>query len=286
MLERCRRGRASGVVAGLLLSSVACSDAETRPARIGDCNDPACLDARDLPQPSVPSTGVSGGGAGGTAGEGGGSTLAGNVLEVAADLLGTDGLGGVVEVRAPNATLDADEIAGETGPGGTYRIDGVRQGAVVWVAVGAFESPPVEPYMDTLQAVDTTQGVVDLRVMRRQVMRDLASTFLLEPVELDPELAAILIRFVDERGAPLAGVRITIPDPAQVSTAYDAGDTYSDALDATSVRGTAVLLNLPAARYPGGATSITADIDGEPLTANLLIAQGAVTVVTAVVPDP
>jgi hypothetical protein len=143
--------------------------------------------------------------------------------------------------------------------------------------------------MDTLQAADTTQSrVVDLFVVRRDLMLELVRTGFLTtgPVELVPDRAAIVVRFVDERDVPAAGVRITIPDPIQFSTAYDAGDIYSDSQDATSARGMAIVLNLPAASYPGSATSIVADLNGEQFTTNLLIAQGAVTVVTAVIPDP
>jgi hypothetical protein len=257
---------------------------------VADCNDPGCLDTRSgVPLP-VSMAGNSGG-SGGTAGGGNtpGGTLAGTVAEVSSsDLLTTTSLLDPVEVRAPNATANEDDVTGVPGPGGVYRLDGVRQSALVWVGVGAFQDPPVEPYMDTLQAADTTQSrVVDLFVVRRDLMRELAITaFLMNTVDLDPARAAIVIRFVDERGAPAAGVRITIPDPAMFSTAYDAGDIYSDSLEATSERGMAILLNLPAAAYPGSATSIVADVSGEPLTTNLLIAQGAVTVVTAVIPDP
>jgi hypothetical protein len=257
---------------------------------VADCNDPACLDARVDAPPPVPTSGDSSG-FGGTAGGGNtpGGTLAGTVGEVSSsDLLTPTSLLDPVEIRAPNATANGADITGVPGLDGVYRLDGVRESAVVWVGVGAFQVPPVEPYMDTLQAADTTQSrVVDLFVVRRDLMRQLALTaFMVPPVELDPELAAIVIRFVDERGAPVAGVRINIPDPSLFSTAYDAGDTYSNALEATSERGMAIVLNLQAASYPGSATSIVAEVDGEPLTTNLLIAQGAVTVVTAVIPDP
>jgi hypothetical protein len=273
-----------------MLAAAACSEADPRPPMVGDCNDPSCVDNRGqvpLPLPGIGNSGGSAGAAGG--GNTPGATLAGTVGEVSSsDLLTLTSLRDSVEVRAPNATANGDEITGVPGPGGIYRLDGVRQSGVVWVGVGAFQIPSVEPYMDTLQAADTTQsGVVDLFVVRRDLMRQLATTaFMVPPVELDPDRAAIVIRFVDERGAPAAGVRITIPDPTVIRTAYDAGDTYSDSLDATLDRGMALLLNLEAAAYPGSATSIVAEVDGVPLTTNLLIAQGAVTVVTAVIPDP
>jgi hypothetical protein len=84
----------------------------------------------------------------------------------------------------------------------------------------------------------------------------------------------------------VTGVQIAFPAPENVSTAYDAGDAYSDALPETSARGMAVLLNLQAPAWPGTPFGIVAELDGEQLSTEVQIARGAVTVVTAVVPDP
>jgi hypothetical protein len=215
-------------------------------------------------------------------------TLAGTVREVAtSDLVSSQSLQGAVEVRAPSA--DGDGVVAETGLDGMFRLDDIEQGETVWVGVGAFDDPPSEPFMDTLQAVDSIRSnVVDLLVFRRDLMRELASVaFLNQPIELDPAAAHIVMRFIGEDRAPLVGVHITFPDPTLISTAYDLGDdTYSDAQDETSTRGVVVLLNLPAARFPGVSTGIAADIDGKPFTTRLQIAAGAVTVVTAIVADP
>jgi hypothetical protein len=286
MLERCRREAAAWGARALVSMLAACQDAEPRPGPALDCDDSACIDARSNGA-QVP-TGNGDGGSGGSAGGGnmpgaGGSTLAGTVREIlSSDLVTSESLQGQVEVRAPN------DVTAETGAGGMFRLDGVERGPAVWVGVGTFEDPPEEPFMDTLQAVDSARdNVVDLLVIRRDVMRDLAAqSFLNDTVEIDPAGAHIILRFVGEDGRPLEGVHVALPDPALVSTAYDNGDGYSDALEATSTRGMAVLLNLAAARYPGTPTGIVAEVDAEQFTTELRVAAGAVTVVTAVVPDP
>ena len=91
---------------------------------------------------------------------------------------------------------------------------------------------------------------------------------------------------MNSAGLPVEGVQITFPSPEDVSTAYDVGNAYSDALPETSVRGMAVLLNLEAPPWPGTPLGIVADVDGEQLSAQVQVARNAVTVVTAVVPDP
>jgi hypothetical protein len=287
MLERCRRGARGWSALALLSMLTACQDAETRPQRALDCNDAACIDTRGngvrLPPPAGNGAGAGGGAGSGNMPDPGDGTLAGTVREIlSSDLGSSQSLQGQVEVRV------SEDLTTETGAGGMFRLDGIERGATLWVGVGNFEDPPAEPFIDTLQAVDSARSnVVDLLVIRRDVLRDVAAqSFLNGTVELDPARAHIVLRFVEEGGTPLEGVRLTLPDPAQVSTAYDNGDGYSDALEATSTRGMVVLLNHAAARYPGTPTGIVAELDDQQFTTELRIAAGAVTVVTAVVPDP
>jgi hypothetical protein len=196
-------------------------------------------------------------------------------------------LRGEVEVRARSAA-GGDPVVAEPGADGFYRLEGIERGAGVWVGVGNFADPPAEPFIDTLQAVDSGRsGFTNLVVMRRDTLRDLAATsFITQPALLRDDGAHIVLQFVNVASQPLEGVQITFPAPENVSIAYDAGDTYSDALPETSTRGMAVLLNLDAPPWPGSTLGVVADIDGEQLSAQVQIARGAVTVVTAVVPDP
>lgn len=267
-----------------------------RPAYVTDCNEDACLDARDgVPvdiigaDPSTPGGGAGAGGGGGMPSPGVG-TLAGTVLELASpDLQTRQNLLGGVEVRAAAATGTRDEpVSDETGVGGSFRLENIATARVTWVGVGDFASPPAEPYMDTLQAVDTTSGdLVSLLVARRDAMRDAVSfAFMGDDVELDPALAHIAIRFVRASGAPISDVHVAFPPPEQAPTAYDAGDAFSSVLDATGDRGMALLVNLQAARYPGSATSVVAELDDLQFRAELQIAAGALTIVSAVVPEP
>src|SRR5688500_13769233 len=105
MLEWCRR--AAPYALALALAPLACEEDETRPGLAQDCNDPACIGARDgsfpLPLPSAP-----GGGSAGAAGGGGmpaaDGELSGSVLEIVSqDLVTSQSLRGEVEVRAPSA---------------------------------------------------------------------------------------------------------------------------------------------------------------------------------------
>jgi hypothetical protein len=271
-----------------------CQEDETRPGLASDCNDQACFDARGNGAVGAPR----GGGALGSAGAGGGGgmpgpgegTLVGTVQQVAtSDLTSTVSLQGDVEVRSPSPDPSADEpLVAEPARDGTYRLEGVEVAKVVWVGVGAFLAPPGGEFIDTLQAVDSTRsGFVNLLVVRRDVLTDVASaSFLNNPIELDPTRAQVVIHFVDPDGLALDGVQIQFPPPDQVPTAYDAGDIYTDAVDATSERGMALLANLNAPPYPGGSSTVVANLDGASFTTQIQVASGALTVVSAVIERP
>lgn len=260
---------------------------------VGDCDDPACENLRG----DVSSTPIGSGQAGEAGAAGGGGMpdptaggLAGRVLELAnADLMTRRSLStnGRVEVRAANALPSADDVVVVPAADGSFTLDGIERGNAVWVGVGSFEDPPGEPFMDTLQAVDSiAMSARDLLVVRREVLRELAAeSFINNPIELAPDGAHLIVQFVDGEGAAMEGVQVTYPAADEVSTAYDAGAIYSDALDQTSTGGTAILLNLTAPPYPGTSLTMGATVNGQRFTAPVQIALGAVTVVTAVVPD-
>jgi hypothetical protein len=292
MLERYRPEVAAGCLVWLMWAGSSCQGNETRPAMVGDCNDPACLDSPGLVPTPI------GSGQSGQAGAAGGNgmpdptagSLTGNVLEIVnADLVtsGPLSISGSVEVRAANALPGADDVVVVPAADGSFTLDDIERGSTVWVGVGAFDEPPGEPFIDTLQAADSSRmGVRDLLVVRRELLRELAAeSFINNPTELDPDRAHLILQFVDEDGGLVEGVQVTFPAPEDVSTAYDAGPIYSDALAQTSTRGTAVLLNITAPDYPGTALTIIATLDGERFTAPVQVARRAVTIVTAVVPD-
>lgn len=219
---------------------------------------------------------------------GGDAVIAGTVREVISqDLMGVQSLRAEVEVRAPNPSGGRD-IAVEPAADGTYRLEGIEGGAGIWVGVGNFLDPPEEPYIDTIQAVDPARSAAaDLFVWRRETLVGLAATsFLNPPVEIEPNGAHLVVQFVDSDRRPVQGVQVTFPEPEDTRTAYDAGDAYSDALLETSSRGVAILLNIPAPPWPGSPLRIIAEVDGQPLLAEVQIVRSAVSLVTAVVPDP
>lgn len=290
MLEWCRR--AAPYAFALALAFLACEEDETRPGLAQDCNDQACLDARADSFPLPLPAGPGGGGAAGAAGGGGmpdsDAELSGSVLEIVSqDLVTSQSLRGEVEVRAPRSGGGRDVV---TAPGddGFYHLEDIERDARLWVGVGNFVDPPAEAYIDTLQAVDSGRsGFTNLLVMRRDTLSALAATsFINQPAELTRDGAHIVLQFVDTARQPVAGVQITFPAPESTSIAYDAGDAYSDALPETSARGMAVLLNLEAPPWPGTPLGIVAELDGAQLSTEVQIAGGAVTIVTAVVPDP
>ncbi|HKO93872.1 MAG TPA: hypothetical protein VJU61_22115, partial [Polyangiaceae bacterium] len=189
------------------------------------------------------------------------TTLAGNVRRIIeADLVASGPPNAPVQVRAAGAL--GTEVVATPAADGSFSLAGVLSETAGWAAVGAFTDPPTEPFMDTLQGVDTAaEAPVTLLVMPRAVMDDIALTsFFTTPLELDPNRGHAILTFVDELGNPLPGVRLTFPSPDDVGIAYDAGDIYSDAEIETSVRGTVVLLNLAAATYPGSLSSVVAEL--------------------------
>jgi hypothetical protein len=274
---------------------LACSEIELRPAPSPDCNDPACVEGRSGTPPVGVGSGAPGGagGAGGAGGSGGTSgmpppgagALIGTVATIIEPDLSRSGAPEVpLQIRVPSGT--GTEIIGTSGADGSFRLDGVPSDDALWAAVGTFTDPTnALAFMDTLQLVDSAAGqAVELSVMRRSVMEELAtSSFLNEPVELDPTRGHALIRFVDEGGAPVTGVSVVFPTVESADIAYDAGDIYSDSLSETSSRGTIALLNLVAPDYPGGVANLVVEVASptpRQLTELFRVASGSVTLVT------
>lgn len=275
--------------------AVGCSeDAEVRPPLAQDCNDPACVAARGnavLGGVGAIAPGGNGGGAGGGPGmPGAGIVLAGNVRQVTQlDPPLSQAVPVVLEVRAPSAVDGADAIADQTDAAGAYRLEDVAQAANVWVGVGTFEEPLTDTfYMDTLQAVDPTGSPDDLVVMPRSTMQELAaSAFSIDPIELDPAGAHLVVRFVDPSGTALPEVVVINPPVSNATRiAYDSGvNAYSEVSEATGVRGVAVIVNYPTVRYPGAGLQLIATLNDEDYVVDVQVAADSVSVVTAVI-DP
>lgn len=235
------------------------------------------------------------GGAAGGAGEGGAGgtsgmpppapgTLIGTVTTIVEPDLSRSGDPGLpVEIRVARST--GDDIVATSNTDGSFSLDGAPRDPGVWVAVGTFTDSTTETFMDTLQVVDTTvEGAVELVIMRRSVLEELiSSTFFDEPIELDPARGHVILRCVDELGNPIPGLSVVSPSAEVADVAYDAGDIYSDVMGETSTRGTVALMNLPAADYPGGLTTVVLELSSMPVVQfrpNVRVASDSVTVLT------
>ena len=282
------RGRRPSAAIALFLS-LACSDQEQRPPVTGDCNDPSCVEVREgttttsvvalLPDP--------GGGAAGTGGDSPPQTpvaLQGSVrMIVEPDLFGTGPPNAPVEIRAPGA--NGTVVTGSPNVDGSFNLPGVLPQEQAWVAAGNFTDPPSGTFLDTYQRANTAaQRPVELAVMQQDVMDQIAQgSFLETPQLLQNDRGHAIVQFVDEFSVPIIGVSLTYPTPDDAGIAYDSGDLYSDGLTETSVRGTVVLLNLSAAPYPGGSTSIVARVASSPdreFRSDLRVTAGSVTIFT------
>jgi hypothetical protein len=200
------------------------------------------------------------------------------------DLTGVRALNATVEVHAAGSAQPEVEV--ESDAGGLFRLEKVRVEAALWVGVGAFDADLTGELMDTLQPVDSSQAQpVELLVVQRTVMEQISQGFVTP--ELDPDRAYAIITFLDAGGIGVPEIQVLFPAPEDVSAAYDAGDIYSDQPDATSTRGSAVLLNIPASAYPGGFTHVQAQAQSplRTLDFDIQVARGSVTLATvSVVP--
>lgn len=274
---------------------VACSETETRPPVSGDCNEPSCVEARNgnpaarigAVAPGGTTGEGGGGGAGGTAGmpPPGAGALLGTVSTIVELDLSRSGRPEVpLEIRVPSGT--GTEIVGTSGADGSFRLDGVPSDEALWVAVGTFTDTDVQPFMDTLQIVDSAAGeAVELVAMRRSVMEELSiNSFLNEPVELELARGHALIQFIDEDGEPVPGLRLVFPTSDSADIAFDLGAIYNDGLTETSARGTIALVNLVAPAYPGGLSNVVVETGEAPtvqqFSSSFRVASGAVTMFT------
>jgi hypothetical protein len=295
MLRRCRhrviRWTLAAWVGGALLG---CKGEDARPAALGDCNDEDCAATRR-------SGGVYGGGGNGLSGDAGSAgsagvagaagsssladarSLTGTIQVVAqSDLTANGELDSVLSVRAAGANMA--QVTTNSALDGSFRLDGADPGDPLWVGVGAFDGNETSPLLDTLQPVAVTRtSPVELLVVRRDVLEQIAANFTNNPPELDPGRGSIILRVVSEQGAPVPQVQLRFPAPGDVAVAYDVGDAYSDQVTETSARGTLVLLNMPAGTYPGTLTSVTVQVNGANQNISIRTIVGGVSVVTAVV---
>ena len=281
-------GKTRSGAALVLLLALACSEPEVRPPVAGDCNEPPCNEVRAsatttravalLPEPGAGQAGSSGNPPPPS------TALQGSVrMIVEPDLFGTDPPNAPVEIRA--AGVNGTVVAASPSADGSFSLPGVAPQERAWVAVGNFTDLPGDVFMDTYQQANTAaQQPVELAVMQRTVMDQIAQgSFFDTPQELQDDRGHAIVQFIDELGNPVSGVSVTYPTEDDAGIAYDSGDLYSDLLTETSVRGTVVLINLSAAPYPGGSTSLVARAASLPdlaFRSDLRVTAGSVTLST------
>jgi hypothetical protein len=303
MLASCRFNALHCVLLFSALGAyLACKEEEQRPPGVADCPD-GCLGGpspiRDANSGSLGmggSAGAGGSGSGGSAGAAGSAaagaagsstgegTLSGTIDTVSESLGATTELAGTVQVQAPGA--DGDQVITTSQPNGGFVLPGIIPVPNLWVGVGPFNADPNSTFVDTLQVVDATRSTpVSLLVMSRSTLQQLVvDSFMVSPVELDPQRGHVVLRFVNDQRQGIPGVTLTMPPPAATSVAYDLGDQiYSDTQTETGARGTLVLVNLAASAYPGVATTITAQVRGASRNVDVHVAAGALTLVTTVI---
>jgi hypothetical protein len=209
------------------------------------------------------------------------ATLSGNIQELSANLTPDPNLNGTVKVQA--AGEDVDQVSVVSDPNGDFRLTGVNRTLPLWVGVGPFDGDPASTFVDTLQAVATPLTLpVQLLVMPRSALDEIV--FQGFPNGIDTTKGHAILRFVDEQRMGISGVSLVSPPAMDTNVAYDVGDTYSDQVTATDLRGTMVLLNLRSVPYPGSATRIGVNLRDIRHDVVVQLADGAISVVTTVMP--
>jgi phosphatidylglycerol:prolipoprotein diacylglycerol transferase len=106
--------------------------------------------------------------------------------------------------------------------------------------------------MTTLQWVDEGSEDLELLIVDRNVLVDVADNLSSGSATLKDGTGHVMIEFVDSTGAPVPEVSLTAIGVAGPVVTYDVGATYTDATASTGARGSVLLLNVPgAAALPG-----------------------------------
>jgi hypothetical protein len=207
------------------------------------------------------------------------AALSGSIQALAPDLT-AEPVNATLKVQSAGA--DVDLVSVDSEPNGDFRLIDVKPTLPLWVGVGPFTGDPASTFVDTLQPVATPLTLpVQLVVLPRDLLDAIVEAF---PNGIDATRGHAILRFVDATRAGISGVALVSPPAATTDVAYDFGLTYSDQVQATEAGGTIVLLNLPSVAYPGSVTTIGVTLHGTRHDVPVQLANGAVTVVTTVLP--
>lgn len=259
-MTRTAAAPAAALAFGVVLG-VGCVDDSDRPPP------PVC--AGDCGRPPQGGTGLPSSGGAGSEDEGEGGAPSSETVS----------LTGNVELLFDNGRFDTGEIFTDAAEVRTTRADG-KVTTAAWNGVDPFslQGLPVDdavwllvtpPNAKANDAVPTFEPVVtthpdaagrvaaDLGLVRDSTI-DGIFTALSVPVQRDNNLAQVVLKLVERGGGsgltPLTGVSVHADAAAGVSYAVSGG--YSDVATATDTTGVAVVLNVPAAKWPGALVSV------------------------------
>lgn len=226
--------------------ALGCQESDSRPPFSGSCSVP---DAGCAPFPPVGGGGARDGGADGRADSGGNplAELVGTVVVLGDDFSS--------KLKFPGtATIHAEARRGgyvSTGFDGEnwFRLGGVRVAEKNWVGV----KPAIAngPVLTTLQTLDTrSDGSVELVAIQAEAL-DFIYQLVTLPTQRQPGSGQVVVSFVDAAApdTPVEGITVNI-DGAE-TVIYDADGSYTDVTASTGGAGTALLVNIPAATFPG-----------------------------------
>ncbi len=173
-----------------------------------------------------------------------------------------------VAVSGAEGGIDAAEYL----PGSAFELS--AKGLPVLLAVQPRD--PQLGLLTTLQWVHDPAAETVALVLNRVALDGLLDSFSSGQSSLEPNRAHAILNFLDDRGTPQSGVTISAGDAI---VGYDQGPAYSDVQGATADRGSAVLINVPAAAtgFPGATQLIGIEQDGTVTELELHLAAGAVT---------
>jgi hypothetical protein len=137
--------------------------------------------------------------------------------------------------------------------------------------------------MNTLQLLDLTKRVpVSLVIVDRSTLEEVAGQGSLStPVQLQEDRGHTVLTFVDKDAVPLDNIKVT--STTGTTVAYDAGPTYSDVLEATSNRGSILILNMGATAFPGSVQTVSISRGSKTTNLNVQVASNTISVATFVI---
>jgi hypothetical protein len=201
------------------------------------------------------------------------------VVAITPDLENTRSLGAAFEVEVSGSGRAESTVSDVTADNGRFEL-ALADRSPTWIALR--EKSESGSLLDTWLQLDRSRGEVELPILERTGLADVAQSLLLSPAELDPEMGHAILQFRDASLNPLVGVAV-VPNSGIV--AYDLGSTYSDSTEGTDLRGAALLLNASASSFPGSWERITVFYKGQSTELEVRLARDTVTIMNFIIEE-